>query len=86
MMELERDGECGLQQAVPVSAPGQKGIVEDIAVLIDDAVEFSGHQRGGSNNHHVVAKGARTCLAGQSCQVHVLGIELFQIVGIGDVA
>ena len=40
VMELEGDGECRLKPAFTVTAPGQKGVVVDAAVLIDDAIEF----------------------------------------------
>ena len=40
MMELEGDGERGLQPALAIAAPGEEGIGEDTAVLVDDAVEF----------------------------------------------
>ena len=40
MMEMEGDGERGLQPAFAVTTPCQEGIGEDAAVLVDDAVEF----------------------------------------------
>ena len=40
MMELEGDGQGRLQPAFAVTAPGEEGIGEDAAVLVDDAVEF----------------------------------------------
>ena len=40
MMELEADGERGLEPALAVSAPSDERVVEDAAVLIHDAVKL----------------------------------------------
>ena len=40
MMELKGDGERGFQPTLAIAAPGQEGIGEDAAILVDNAVEF----------------------------------------------
>ena len=40
VMELEGDGECRLQPALSITAPGEERVVVYAAVLIDDAVEL----------------------------------------------
>ena len=40
VVELEGDGERGLQPSFAITAPSQEGIVENAAVLVDDAVEL----------------------------------------------
>ena len=43
MVELEGDGQRGLEPAFAVSAPRHKGIVKDAAILIDNAIDFLFH-------------------------------------------
>ena len=38
MMDLEADGQRGLEQSLAVSSPGEERIVPDAAILVNDAV------------------------------------------------
>ena len=86
MMKLERDGKRGLEPAVPVSAPGEEGIVVDAAVLVDDAVEFGAHHcRRSDECGALVVDGP----AGSGRLLRypvVVAAELLQVGAVGHVA
>ena len=86
MMKLERDGERGLQPALVIAAPGEKGIGEDAAVLVDDAVEFRPGQSRCAYDDGLLVQDVLTGLADGLSQVQVAGVELLQVVRNGNVA
>ena len=86
MMELEGDGERGLQPALAIAAPGEEGIGEDTAVLVDDAVEFRPGQGRCAHDDGILVQDVLTGLANGLCQVQVVRVELLQIVVDGNVA
>ena len=86
VVELKGDGECRLKPAFTVTAPSQKGVVVDAAVLIDYAVEFRpGHCRCAYDDGLIV-KDVLTSLADGLCQMHVIGVKRLQIIADGNVA
>ena len=86
VMELERDGKRGLQPAFAIAAPGHEGVVEDAAVLIDDAVEFCARDCRCADYHSVFVQDVLTGPADGLCQTQVIGIKRLQVVAEGNVA
>ena len=86
VVELERDGECGLQPIATVLAPHDHGVAELVGILVYNAVEFGLYHCRCAYNHVVVEKltPALCCnLCGQP--VVVVG-ELLDVVGVCNVA
>ena len=75
VVELEGDGERGLQPASAVTAPCQEGIGVDAAVLIDDAVEFRASQCRRADYHGLIVKDVLTGLADGLCQMQVIKLS-----------
>ena len=86
MMELKGDGERGFQPTLAIAAPGQEGIGEDAAVLVDDAVEFRPGQSRCAHDDSILVQNVLTGLANGLSQVQVVGVELLQIIRDGNVA
>lgn len=80
VVELERDGERGLEQAAYVPAPDEERVAEDAAVHADCAVNLVSRQRRGTDNHAVrqVVVGAGLCHLFRETQVILL--KGFQII------
>ena len=86
MVKLEGDGQGRLQPTFAIAAPSQEGIVEDSAVLVDDAVELRACDGRGAHDDGFIVEDVLTGPADGLCQMHVVGIKLFQIVVDGHVA
>ena len=86
MVELEGDGQGGPQPAFAVAAPHHHRITELVGVLVDDAVEFGGRHRRCAYHHRIIYEGALAGRAGRLRQNQIVGAELIQIIGIGNVA
>ena len=85
-MELETDGQSGLEESLAVFAPHHHGVAELVGVLVDDAVEFGGRHRRRANHHRIIYEGALAGRPGRLRQNHIVGTELIQVIGIGNVA
>ena len=86
VMELEGDGQRGLQPALAIVAPSEEGVSVDAAVLVDDAVEFRPGQSRCAHDDGLLVQDVLTGLANCLSQVQVVGVELLQVVGDGNVA
>ena len=86
MVELEGNGQGCPQPAFAVMAPHNHRITELVGVLVDDAVEFGGRHRRRAYYHRIIYEGALAGHAGRLRQNHIVGAELIQVIGIGDVA
>ena len=86
VVKLEGDGQCGAQEAAPVFAPDEEGVVEQAAVHAHGAVDVVARQRGGAYHHavgQVVADARAGYLAGEP---QVVGVEGREFFGERDVA
>lgn len=63
VVELEGNGKGGFEPMALVTSPNQEGIVEDAAVLIDDAVQLRAHHCRCSNNHRFLVGNVLACSA-----------------------
>ena len=86
VMELERDGDRGFQPTFAVTAPHHHRIAEQVGILIDDAVEFGGRHRRCAYHHCIIYEGTFAGRAGRLRQSYIVGTELIQVIGIGNVA
>ena len=86
VMELEGDGQRGLQPALAIASPCKEGIGVDAAVLVDDAVEFRPGQSRCAHDDGLLVQDVLTGLADGLSQVQVVGVELLQIIRDGNVA
>ena len=85
VMKLKRNRKSGLEQMTFVFAPSQKGVVEDACILVDDGIQFGRQYRRGTDDHGVVDGGAGGGVVSRLRQGVVVGVELFLVVGIGNV-
>ena len=69
-----------------ISAPHHHRIVELTAVLVDNAVEFRSGQGRCTHDDGILVQDVLTGLADGLCQMQIVSVELFQIVGDGNVA
>ena len=69
-----------------VSAPYQKRIIEDAAILVDNTVNFRLYKGGCTNNHVVFKCNVPACCCGLLGDSQVVGIELLQVVRVGNIA
>ena len=86
VVELEGDGQGCLEPAFAVSAPRHKGIVEDAAILIDEAVQFRTRNCRCAYDHGFIIQDILTGLADGLCQVKIISIKLLQIIADGNIA
>lgn len=86
MVELEADGQRGLEQALAIFAPDQEGIVISAGILIDDTVQCRLRQCRRAYYHIVIQRRAPTCLGSLTGQFKVVGIKLLNVIGKGNVA
>ena len=86
MMELEGNRQHGSEPTPFVSAPYEEGVVEDAAILIDDAVKFRAHYGRCPDNHGLIvidipASGSRLLR-----KLVIITSELLQVVAVGNIA
>ena len=86
VVKLEGNGQGCPQPALTVAAPHHHRIAELVGILIDDAVEFGGRHRRCAYHHRIVYERTLTGQAGCLRQNHIVGTELIQVIGIGNVA
>ena len=77
MVKLEGDGKRRSVLMAPIFAPCQERVVEDAAVLIDDAVKFCRHHGRCANHHRIVQKGTLARGVGCLSQSQIVRIKLF---------
>ncbi len=86
VVELERDGQLGLEPFFAVFAPHHHRVEELVSVLVADAVELGLDHRGGADNHVAVEEATLALFRHFGGQRDIVAVELLQVVGEGDVA
>ena len=87
VVELEGDGQRGLEESPPVFAPSQEGVGEHLGVDAHHRVDFAFWQRRGVDGHVLFAQ--EVVLVGVvdlACQPEVVFVELADILREGYVA
>ena len=87
VVELEGDGQRGLEEPPPVFAPSQEGVGEHLGVDAHHRVDFAFWQRRGVDGH--VLFGQEVVLVGVvdlACQPEVVFVELADVLREGYVA
>ena len=87
VMELEGNGQGISEQLFPVTAPEDKGIVENAAVHAYNAVDFCIHNGGSADDHAVFGQVIVLAGLGDLGGVgEIIAVELCQIIGMENVA
>ena len=76
MVELERNGERGFQQAAFVFAPNQERIIENAAIHTDCTVDFVACQCGSAYNHAFSQVMVGAAFSHLPCKLQITLVEL----------
>ena len=86
MMELERNGEHGLEEPMPALAPSEKWRIKDLCIDAHHSVDLTVRQSRCADNHVIVAQIVRlTCFVDLLSETQIIIIELPEVIRERDV-